>query len=622
MCGIACLININEDYDFSEEFNSFVNCISHRGPDGEGFVRFKSDMSLVKNGPSKVAMGHRRLSILDLTEAGSQPMESSCGNFIISYNGEIYNYIELRSELEKNGSVFKSDCDTEVLLEAYKQWGKNCLKRFNGMWAFVILDKSKRQIFISRDRIGIKPLYYFKDNISFALGSEIKQFFQLKNFSKSPNLDACLSYLAAGYEIPGKTFFENIYPFPPSSFALIDIDNPEVIPERYWDADRIKEEKYDEFETFERIKLSFSKAVELRLRSDVPVGGCLSGGLDSSAIFTEMKGLNPTQHFSAFSACFDIPEIDERPFMQSVIEKTHSKHVRVFPNSKEFSEDFAEFLKHHDEPVGSVSMYAQYRVMKAAREKNVPVLLDGQGGDELFSGYWPAYFLMLNHLKKSGKYFSLLKHLLGSLIPGGNADLIRQAFGHFSDYKRRASGNISFQIKDEHKPCMENLEALLWHKKAQELSPFEYRKAEILKIHLPRLLKWEDRNSMAFSIESRVPFLDVNLVELLLSINPEKNMRNGWTKYFFRKAMSRRLPRDICWRKDKKGFETPQSLWMKKGNFHEYLTKWASEKEHPVSEYVSTDFSKIGAMLSDGNFNPISTFRLFCLDYWLKNIVS
>jgi asparagine synthase (glutamine-hydrolysing) len=622
MCGIACLINSNNSDNFSEELESFVKCISHRGPDGEGFSKFKNDMSPAGNETFKVGLGHRRLSILDLSEAGSQPMESSCGNYVISYNGEIYNYIELRHELEKNGSEFKSDCDTEVLLEAYRQWGKNCLKRFNGMWSFAILDKSKRQIFASRDRIGIKPLYFYKDDKSFALASEIKQFFQLKNFRKTPNLQAVLSYLASGYEIQGETFFENVYSFPPSSYALIDIDNPEIKAKKYWDADAIKEERYDEYETFERIKLSFSKAVELRLRSDVPVGGCLSGGLDSSAIFTEMKALNPGQHFSAFSACFDIPSIDERPFMKSVIEKTGSKHIRVYPGAKELSDDFAEFLKQHDEPVGSISMYAQYRVMKAAWEKKVPVLLDGQGGDELFSGYWPAYFLMLNYFKRSGNYFSILKHLTGSVMPFGNAGLVQEAFGHFSDYKRRASGDISFKIRDEHKSCLDSLDALSWHSKAQELSPFEYRKAEIFKVHLPRLLKWEDRNSMAFSIESRVPFLDVNLVEMLLSINPEKNMKNGWTKYLFRKAMSKRLPKNICWRKDKKGFETPQSLWMKKGNFHDFLLNWTSEKDHPVSEYVSTDFTNIRSMLSQGNFNPVSTFRLFCLDYWLKNIVS
>ncbi len=605
-----------------EQFEAFVDSVAHRGPDGRGIAAFKGDSGLApSNGKFLAALGHRRLSILDLSEAGAQPMASACGNYSIVYNGEIYNYIELREELKKCGAVFESSCDTEVVLRAYEIWGEKCLSRFNGMWAFAILDRRKRQIFLSRDRIGIKPLYYWKSGAILAMASEIKQFFTLESFKREANSRACLSYLATGYEIPPETFFKNVYVFPPASYALINVDNANVDPQKFWIPGDVSEAFCDPRELTEKIRDTFSKAVKLRMRSDVPVGGCLSGGLDSSAIFVEMKEASPAQNFSAFSACFDVASIDERPFMQSIVDRTQSRHEQIFPNSKELAEDFDSFIRQHDEPVGSISMYAQYCVMKAARQSNVPVLLDGQGGDELFSGYWPSYFLMLNGHRRNGSFGRTLSHLLGAAMPWGNFDLIKEAAGNFAEYRKRATGQLSFKINEKHNDLLNELQSCSWHKTAQGLSAAEYRKAEILKIHLPRLLKWEDRNSMAFSIESRVPFLDINLVELLLSAKPEMNMKNGWTKYLFRKAMNGRLPDNICWRRDKKGFETPQKLWMSKGSFHESLLDWTREKEHPASEYVSTNFADIRASLENGNFNPVSVFRLFCMDYWLKNIV-
>jgi asparagine synthase (glutamine-hydrolysing) len=332
-----------------------------------------------------------------------------------------------------------------------------------------------------------------------------------------------------------------------------------------------------------------------------------------------MKNAEPEKHFNAFSACFDMKAIDERPFMRKITDATGARHIQVFPDATGLRKDIDFLLKQHDEPVGSVSMYAQYLVMKAARERNVPVLLDGQGGDELFSGYWPAYFLMLNGLKRKRDYPGIARHLAGAVLPGGNGDLIKEAFSHFGEYRRRASGTELFAIKEKYRHLLEETGSSSWHREAQSLSPSEYRIAEITKIHLPRLLKWEDRNSMAFSIESRVPFLDVNLIELVLSVPPDMNMKKGWTKYLFRRAMSTRLPNEICWRKDKKGFETPQGAWMCRGPFHDMLAGWAAEKEHPAGEFADIDFEIVRDRLRSGNFNQARLFRLFCLDIWLKN---
>ncbi len=565
MCGIACLINKKRRLR-QADLKRYTHAIRHRGPDGHGFATFddKVGMPDTDNDNFYVGLGHRRLSILDLSDAGMQPMYSEDGNFVIVFNGEIYNYIELREELKKLGHRFHSTCDTEVLLAAYQEWGKECLEKFNGMWSIVILDRAKQELFISRDRIGIKPLYYYNDDEVIAFASEIKQFFCLPSFKKEINDFTCVSYLVTGYENPPETFFKNVYSFPQGHFSHINLKKPHIKPTRFWFPDNITASDCSGAEMIEQIQQTFSDAVDYRLRSDVPVGGCLSGGLDSSAIFVEMKKLIPSQTFSAFSACFDQPDIDERPFMKSVIDRTGSRHFKIFPKAHELATDFDSFLRTHDEPVGSVSMYAQYQVMKRAREAGVPVLLDGQGGDELFSGYWHAYLLNLNYHKNKKEYGFVLKHILSSLLPGGNPALFGEAFRHFLDYKKRASRSLPFDIKEEY---MGVVDSMTWHLDAQKLPPSEFRKAEILKVHLPRLLKWEDRNSMAHSIESRVPFLDINLIELILSIPVEKNLNKGWNKYLFRKSMSGKLPKDICWRKDKKGFETPQDKWMREGDF-------------------------------------------------------
>ncbi len=625
MCGIACLIDNSGAYS-PDILERFTDAVAHRGPDGRGFAFFDGKGSRLENPPRfRIGLGHRRLSIMDLSESGAQPMSFGDGSFTIVFNGEIYNHIELRAELEKEGFRFKSHCDTEVLLAAYAKWGSGCLGRFNGMWAFVIFDKRKNRILMSRDRIGVKPLYWWKNGGTFAVASEIKQFFTLPGFKRKPNGRICCLYLATGYENPPETFFEGIHAFPPGHFAEIDIENPDVRPERFWIPAEI-DPAYrgqsrtlpNEKEITDKISGMFSNAVKFRLRSDVPVGGCLSGGLDSSAIFMEMENLQPETTFNAFSACFDDESIDERPFMEAVVGASGARHIKSFPTDDELIDDLEVFLKQHDEPVGSISMYAQYRIMKSARENKIPVLLDGQGGDELFSGYWPSYFLYLNRLKRDSGVVALLSHLAGAASPGGNRALISEIWGGIREFRRRSSSSgMPFLLRPESKALLEGIEVSRWHTKAQALEPEEYRKAEIFRIHLPRLLKWEDRNSMAFSIESRVPFLDVNLVQFVLSIPPGMNMRNGWTKYLFRKAMDGRLPEKICWRRDKKGFETPQDRWMRNGPLNAFLRKWASGSSHPAAEFVESDFSEIRGQLESCDFNSTAMFRLFCLDKWM-----
>ncbi len=620
MCGIAGIIDGGLGCQ-PQIMDAFTDAVSHRGPDSRGVSFFDQNGAPAERPDSfRLALGHRRLSIIDLSDCGRQPMSDQDGKSFIVFNGEIYNYLELRAELEKSGVTFSTKTDTEVLMKSYLAWGAKCLSKFNGMWAFLIYDRRNDTLFISRDRLGVKPLYYTRlASSGFAFASEIKQFRKLPGFRTRPNEALCVSYLSSGYENPPETFYEGVYSFPPGHYATIDLKCPKVEPKRFWDPDAIQIESRDDSEFESGIRRIFSSAVRFRLRSDVPVGACLSGGLDSSSIFVEMRRLEPELSLTAFSACFDDPSADERPYMEKIVSATSSRHVKVFPEASNLSADFDLFLSHHDEPVSSMSMYAQFMVMKAARENSVPVLLDGQGGDELFSGYWPSYMLLLNGLVKRGMPLKVPLHLLGAMLPGGNPDLIGQIAKNFCEFRRRSRRELSYALSDKALSIAENLPQLKWHIEAGQLSPPEYRKAELFRIHLPRLLKWEDRNSMAFSIESRVPFLDVNLVEFVLSTPPETNMRRGWTKYNFRKAMNGILPREICWRRDKKGFETPQDSWMKSGDFHSTLLNWTAKKEHPASVFVKNDFAELRRSVEMKRFDSLPLFRLFCLDKWMEN---
>ncbi len=618
MCGIAAIIKNGAALD-KQVMDHFTDAVAHRGPDSRGIACFDLNLNASgDNGYFNVGLGHRRLSIIDLSDAGLQPMSIRGGDYVITYNGEIYNYLEIRKELENDGFKFKSSCDTEVLLASYAKWGSACLGKLNGMWAFVILDRRRNIFFASRDRVGIKPLYCWHSGESIAFASEIKQFFHLPAFRKCVNKESLLLYLATGYENTPQSFYEGIIAFPPGHFAEIPVARPSLDPVRYWTPPEPETNTPDEEEVVTSISESFSKSISLHLRSDVPVGVCFSGGLDSSSILFSMGKLSGSSPISAFSACFNEDRFDERPFMEALLRTGDYIHEKVFPGEKDFIRHFESFLAQHDEPVGSISMFAQYMVMKKARDNGVPVLLDGQGGDELLSGYWSSYMLLLNSLAKN-RPLGFLGHFAGALTGSGNPMLFSESLKSLREFRKRSSTRfLPFNPKKEFRGLLESNKLSRWHLDAQKLSPAQYRLAEIFRIHLPRLLKWEDINSMASSIESRIPFLDSNFLELMLKIPPQMNMKSGWTKYLFRKAMSETLPPKVCWRKDKMGFDTPQEQWMKRGPLYAVLLDWTIEDEHPVTEYIETDFNRIRLQLEEENFDHNSIFRLFCADRWLK----
>lgn len=633
MCGICGWINPNGvDLQSMVTINRLA---SHRGPDGEGYWLYDGEVSAgewfgqseIQSNLSRkglVGLGHRRLAIIDLSDAGLQPMSSDNRRQWIVFNGEIYNYLELRSELSQVGHQFRTGTDTEVILAAYNQWGMGCFNRFNGMWGLAIVDLEKRVLVLSRDRLGIKPLYYWQDGNSFAFASEIKQFFGLPGFVAKTNLDAVVEYIDSGYEIPPETFFQHVKAFPPACFAEIPLDAvAEPQARRFWEIDELLPIAQSQSDAAEQLQFLFEDAVKLRLRSDVPVGVCLSGGLDSSLIYGQIQTLtNDRGATHAFSASYHEKQFDESLFVELVLSKHGGQAHYTFPDARSFLDDFDTFIYQHDEPPGAISQYAAWAVMRLARQNQVPVLLNGQGGDELFSGYWPAYYLYLRHhlLNAPGMVAS---HLLRALLPGGNPELIREIPAHLRQYVVRKNREnrklLSKDLLTSHPYNRQN-----WASQAQRLRPENYRWGEISRIHLPRLLKWDDRNSMKFAIEGRYPFLDYRLVEFAMQLPVEMNFHAGWNKYLLRTSLGHLLPQKIQWRRTKVGFVTPQSAWLRT-TLKPVLLDWTQNPSASLCQIIDCEKLKQFAreLLSSRSIHPMNEnqhllFRLFALDTWLN----
>jgi asparagine synthase (glutamine-hydrolysing) len=607
---------------------------SHRGPDGEGYWLWDGESAKgqfmatheVPDAPQRgmVALGSRRLAILDLSRAGLQPMPSKTGRAWITFNGEIYNYVELRNELLQLGHQFRTGTDTEVILAAYDQWGTACFARFNGMWGLAIADLQRRVLILSRDRLGIKPLYVWAKNHALAFASEIKQLLVLPGITAVANMDALVEYIDTGYEAPPATFFEDIHAFPPGCWAEVPLDQPHApSPHSFWNPEQLTLRQIDRVEARERTRCLFEDAVRLCLRSDVPVGVCLSGGLDSSSVLGQVQRLKdgkgaPTY---AFSAAFHEALFDERQYIELVLRECGGEGYYTFPSADAFLEDFDDFIFHHDEPPNSLSQYAAWSVMRLARQHHVPVLLNGQGGDELFSGYWPAYYLFLRRQLAQAPW-RVAEHVLGTLLPGGNPTLVLQALPHFQRYRHRRQRDNRTLLQPRWASTGFTV-AANWAVVTQHLEPVQYRLAEIRHIHLPRLLKWDDRNSMAFSIEGRYPFLDHRFVEWAMTLPPEINLKRGWNKLLLREALSNILPPAIQWRRSKVGFETPQSEWIQT-TLRSVLTQWVGCPSERLQAIVDLSHLKRFAeqllwsnTLHKMDERQLVLVRLYFLDRWL-----
>lgn len=555
MCGIAGIVARRNDFDLGQVINEMTVQVRHRGPD---------DAGCWVNG--RVAFGHRRLSILDLSASGHQPMEYAGGRYVITYNGEIYNYLELRSELSALGVRFRSNTDTEVVLAAYAAWGCACLSRFNGMWSFAIYDTEADVVFAARDRFGVKPFHYVLTDRCFAFGSEIRQLLPLLP-SVGANPRRMSEFLLTGVQTQSAdTFFENVSTLLPGHFLIYDVEKDHCVIERYYDllrqvngGDGAPEQR--EIKEFRR---TLEDAVRLRLRSDVRVGTCLSGGLDSSSVAMiagRMHHDASNQPFTAVTAVSEDARNSEESYAAEVVRAGELDWVKTRPAYEDFCALLPHVVVHQEEPFNSPSICMQAFVMRAAKENGVIVLLDGQGGDETLLGYDRYYAAYCVMLWRAGGAAEVLRGVRQALLNNANMSPWRIA-GHFAfglvptvralHYRRRTS------YLAERPPTPD------WV--GQYASGcLDLRRLQALEVEttaLPALLRYEDRNSMAFSIEARLPFLDYRLVEKSIALAPHFKMRDGWTKWILRQAMSEVLPRDIAWRRNKIGFDAPTDLWL------------------------------------------------------------
>lgn len=550
MCGIAGILNNNGATVTPELISRMTDAAEHRGPDGRGI--FISD---------NLALGHRRLSIIDLSDLSAQPM-NYLDRYIMVFNGEIYNYIELRSELLSAGYHFRSTGDAEVLMASYDYWGTDCVKRFNGMWAFAIFDRKDKNLFCSRDRFGIKPFYYATQGNSFLFASEIKQLLAV-GVKPKVNLSILADYLVLGFEEHrDETFFAGIRKLSPGHSMVIDTVTGQHKISRYYQIQLHTEITNMDFrDASELLNIELNRSVLLRLRSDVKVGTCLSGGIDSSVIASLAAiAYSATGPFTAITAGNLDRGLDEREYARMVVNRYGMDHRITVPDIGDFKGAVAEVVRTQEEPFGSPSILMQYFVMKTAREAGCPVLLDGQGGDELFLGYqryYPAWLTSLAWYDKPGGWLkstlnsgvSLYRNFLNSVYFKNPELRIRSRLGKCSFLKESFTGLISRDIVKQIADSYNDIASL--------------QNLEVTKTQLPHLLRYEDRNSMHFSIETRLPFLDYKVVETALSMRHEYKIKKGYTKFILRKSMESVLPEEIAWRKNKIGFEAPTEIWMR-----------------------------------------------------------
>jgi len=552
VCGIAGFTG-PPDHDLLE---AMCTRIEHRGPDDHGYLE-----------RDNVSLGHRRLAIIDL-EHGHEPMSNASRDVHLVYNGEVYNFRELRADLESHGRRFETACDAEVVLAAYEHWGVDCFPRFNGMWSLAILDERDggESLVLSRDHLGIKPLYLAEVGGRYLFGSEIKALLAATELSPSVDVQRLAEYLSRGlHDHDDRTFFEGVRQVRPATALTIPLAAGAIGASQehtYW-RPRLSTSTPVDPAAFRR---AFVTAVERRLVADVTVGTCLSGGLDSSSIVCVMSQLladgapdaaSMGDRLRTFSAVFDGDPIDEQEYIEPVLAASGADSEYVRPQSGELLADLPLLVWHQDEPMVSSGPYAQYRVMELAKGK-AKVLLDGQGGDELLAGYVPYQYVYLRELARSHDPAGVLT-LCRETLPARDllAPLARQKV---ADRKRPV---------DPTKYCP----ALLGDPaRAASVRSADHRVRDDLKLRLlqdlteyslPSLLRYEDRNSMAHSIESRPPFLDQDLVELVLSLPSDAMVRNGWSRWIFREAMRGILPERIRLRRKKIGFTTPEMRWLR-----------------------------------------------------------
>ena len=669
MCGIAGIINFSGTIDsIPRHISVMTETLRHRGPDGEGFL-FMNDFGIIsahgKDTPENViassinyapkipitnvsseniqfTLGHRRLSIIDVSPAGHQPMCDSEKKIWIVFNGEIYNHIELREELSQKGFSFITDTDTEVILQSYLHWGEDCVNHFNGMWAFVIYDSRKNCLFGSRDRVGVKPFYYYKDSTIFAFASEQKALLKLPFVRSGINFKAAADFLAGDIqyiERGEENMFKNIFEILPAHNFKIDLKTKSF---HKWSYYSLTANTY--YSSFDKNKFEMYRdkteqllvnSVKLRLRSDVPVGSCLSGGIDSSAIVSIMGKLAKDGHqinlggkLQVFTLAFKDPSIDESKWAKYVVDQTNAEWNLVSPNADDLIKDFQDMNYAQDIPVCSTGTYAQFQLMQKAKEKGIKVILDGQGGDELFGGYTSHSIVQWKELIRKwslGKLFSeisydgklsfnlkqLIKEFLKTQFASMVPPSLQQTFLK-SYFKQNYFLNAEVVNEYVRNGGMQS---------EQEVSRSHSLNEALLKdftnARLKMYLKYEDRSSMWHSVEARTPFADDHtFIEYVFSIPGSYKIHNGINKHLLREAARNYLPKEIKERKDKLGFVTPIDVWIKQAK-----NKWLDCFDDSMNDFI--DVNKIKNNPDkffdiSNHADGVRVFRMISFAVWKK----
>jgi asparagine synthase (glutamine-hydrolysing) len=628
MCGIIGGWWKEEPKDLEVMIEKGFELLNHRGPDDKG--------SNINHEPyGTVFLGQTRLSIIDLSEGGHQPMSSRDGRYTITYNGEIYNYKELKKELSKLGHTFSTESDTEVLLACWVQWGSACLPRLIGMFSFGIFDKEKRNITLVRDAFGIKPLFYSNQGPSFCFASEIPVLTLLNNKRSELNHQRVFDYLIYAIQDLGEdTFIENIHHVPPSHLLVVDLLDPSTPRlDKWWDPS-IKENNNISFEdAAEQLRGLFLESVRLHLRSDVPVGIALSGGIDSSAIACVTRFLEPDIDIHTFSFIAEKSKFSEECWVDIINEKINAIPHKVIVKPYELNEDISDLIVAQGEPFCTTSMYAQYRVFKLAKEIGVKVVLEGQGADEMLAGYQGYHGQRMRSLFETGNFFGMIQFANRWKKWKGRENLSpwRAFIGQIiSDDVFKFMQSFSGQQKIPkwlNKDFLDTNSIKTRPIRMNRSSGGKGRRvAEVLldamiNNGLPSLLRYGDRNAMNFSIENRVPFLTIPLAEFLLSL-PENFLisKNGETKSVFRAAMRGIVPDAILDRRDKIGFEVPMGKWVFE------MKQSLLEIDFPGEEMRILDFEKLKIKLNESLQNeermPLQQWRVINLLLWFKSVLA
>jgi len=590
MCGITGLLSLQGAPIDPTVLQRMTDRQAHRGPDGEGFLLGDTLVRHTRQwdgrAPVRVALGHRRLAILDLSDRGLQPMSAGDGKCWIVFNGEIYNHRELRTELEGRGYAFGTRTDTEVLLQAYREWGEDCLARLQGMYAFAIWDSASGRLFAARDRLGIKPFYATPGGV-FAFASEMKALFACPGLDTEPDDDAVVGFLIhANCDYGERTLLRAVKALAPGHCLTVHATTGQIDVRSYWQLTPEHANGVRDSVRLDGLRTLLTSTMQSHLVSDVRAGSCLSGGIDSSTVVSLIGKIwreQPDQatalgdRFLTFTSCWKYPELDERTYADAVARSAGAESHLVFPSAEDFWETFPKMAWHQDMPFASLSYYAQWSVMRTARDAGVKVLLDGQGGDEVFGGYAKFRYAYLASLLRSGRLLRFAREA-GAMLTQGDLNYVlnlRRGYRYLPTRLRRLLGVDSLLegvLRADWDRALggESTPATRWWRYARAGGTGHTGTSVMQRIQvddimmdtLPLLLRMEDRSSMAFSLEARVPLLDHRLVEYGISLPDHLKVHHGWSKFAIREAMRGVLPDAVRQRTSKLGFAAPDRRWL------------------------------------------------------------